>query len=56
MEMLRKMPVNQRGRILTMAFRSSTSCTVHSRHGFAREPSSLLSPLVTTAALFSHLS
>lgn len=51
----RKMLVDQRGKILSKVFKSSTSCTLQSLQGFAMEPSRWTSPSVIRAARFKHL-
>ncbi|CAA6661863.1 unnamed protein product [Spirodela intermedia] len=56
MEVLRRMEVDQRGRILSTALRSSTWSTVHRLHGFATLPSGLTSPSLFVAARFKNLS
>ena len=46
---------DQSGKILISVFRSSTCWTVHTLHGFAIEPSGLMSPSVFRAARFKNL-
>ena len=52
---LKKMPLDSIGHILIKDLRSSTCCTEHSLHGFAMEPSELVSPSVFNAARFRNL-
>lgn len=52
---LMKMADDQIGKIFMRVLRSSTCSTVHSLHGFAIDPSGLVSPSLFSAARFRKL-